>query len=196
MKLLDALLGRTRPVPANLDRLFALPSAGVTLQAALGLVPTGAAGVCFKPAEGADFATSDQEFLALLDVDHIPTQVVDDKFGYRWVLLRAGGLDDLVTAAHAINSTLADHGYGSQLLCSAFGFASHEPAKQVLLVYLYKRGTFYPFAPTGPQQRDTQLELSVRAELGSDLPIETELTRWFALWDAPVLADPDGSKDS
>ena len=33
------------------------------------------------------------------------------------------------------------------------------------LVYLYKQGTFYPFAPTGPQQRDNLLELQVRDTL-------------------------------
>jgi len=59
--------------------------------------------------------------------------------------------------------------------------------RPVALVYLPKRGTFYPFAPNGPQSRDNALELQVRAVLGTDLPVEADVTRWFALWDAPGL---------
>ncbi|MDQ1699966.1 MAG: hypothetical protein QOG34_1829, partial [Frankiaceae bacterium] len=50
MGLLDTILGRTKPVKPDLDELFALPSAAVTLQAAGGLIPTGVGSVCVKPA--------------------------------------------------------------------------------------------------------------------------------------------------
>src|SRR5664280_362722 len=36
MGLVDALWGRTKPVPADLDALFALPTAAITLEAAVG----------------------------------------------------------------------------------------------------------------------------------------------------------------
>jgi len=55
MGLLDTLLGRTKPKQPNLDALFALPSAAITLQAATGLVPTGTGSVCFRAAEGRAF---------------------------------------------------------------------------------------------------------------------------------------------
>ena len=41
MGFLDALLGRTKVPPPNLDNLFALPSATVTLQVATDFKPTG-----------------------------------------------------------------------------------------------------------------------------------------------------------
>ena len=66
------------------------------------------------------------------------------------------------------------------LLCTLVPFAS--PAGQrVGLTYLYKQGTFYPFAPTGEQQRDTLLELSVRDVLDQELPMEPDLQRWLCL---------------
>ena len=55
-KFFDAILGRSKPVPARLDALFGLPSAAITLQTEAGLVPTGQAGVCFKPVADASFA--------------------------------------------------------------------------------------------------------------------------------------------
>jgi hypothetical protein len=54
------------------------------------------------------------------------------------------------------------------------------------MVYLLKQGTFYPFAPTGHEQRDNELELRVRSFLEQDLVMEKDLTRWMALWDVPV----------
>ena len=50
--LFDTILGRTKPVRANLDALFALPTAALTLQSAGGLVSSGHAGVCWKPPPG------------------------------------------------------------------------------------------------------------------------------------------------
>jgi hypothetical protein len=54
-------------------------------------------------------------------------------------------------------------------------------------VYLYKRGTFYPFAPLGAERRDNALELQVRGAVGADLKIEADLGRWFPVWGAPGL---------
>ena len=56
MGLFDTILGRSKQVQANLDDLFVLPSAAVTLQAACGLLPTGIGSVCVKPAEGGAYA--------------------------------------------------------------------------------------------------------------------------------------------
>jgi hypothetical protein len=53
---LDVLLGRSKPKKPDLDRLFALPTAALTLEAASALKPTGVGAVCFRAAEGAAFA--------------------------------------------------------------------------------------------------------------------------------------------
>ena len=102
-----------------------------------------------------------------------------DSFGYGWLLLAKPELDDLVTQVHMANTTLTEAGWGQQLLCSVFGFVP-EPgaaadARPFSLVYLYKRGTFYPFAPVDNQKehRDTELELRIRSMLGVDLPVES-----------------------
>ena len=69
MGFLDSLLGRSKPVKSNLDDLFALPTAALTLQAAMGLVGTGQGAVCFKAAEGSAFSTMQSEVEALLAAD-------------------------------------------------------------------------------------------------------------------------------
>ena len=189
MRFLDALLGRSKPKQPKLDALFGVTGAAVTLEVSAGLKPTGQAAVCFKPASGEGFAVAADELRGLLDLAvkeaGSTVRIEDDRFGYRWVVLGDPDLEDLVTSVHLVNSTLEQHGFGPQLLCSVFAFDAGA-GKRFHLVYLYKRGTFYPFAPREGERRDNELELQVRGTLGSDLPIEPELARWFALWGIPL----------
>lgn len=200
MGFLDTLLGRTTPVQPNLDVLFAIPSAAYTLQAALALAPTGMGAVCFKAAEGAAAAQSEADIRALLTLDTTVTVAVShDEFGFTWITATQSVVDlpALVTGLHAINATLSDAGFGPSLLCTVVGFHTlpapehtAEAAHRVGLVYLFKRGTVYPFAPAGEPagraRRDTALEMQIRAALAGDLPIEPDLARWFPIWNAPV----------
>jgi hypothetical protein len=187
---LDALLGRTKPVPPNLDALFALPSAAITLQAATDFKPTGAGSVCFRAAEGKAFADIEHDVRDLLSMgaDKSATEVSADSYGFTWLVCRhpADDIEGLVTDLHAVNSSLEAGGFGPQLLCTALAFRD-SAARRLGLVYLYKRGTFYPFAPQSGERRDNAVELQVRGVLGNDLKVEPDLGRWFALWGAPGL---------
>jgi len=186
---LDALLGRSKPVKPDLDALFALPSAAVTLQAAANFTPTGQGSVCFRAAEGRAFNTVEQEIRELLDVGSGPdVELSNDAYGYTWLLSRhtPDALGELVTDLHAVNSSLEEAGFGPSLLCSLVSFVD-DTGRRLALVYLYKRGTFYPFAPTGQQRRDSPLELQIRSAVADDLPIEQDLQRWFPVWGAEGL---------
>ncbi len=191
MGFLDALLGRSKPAKADLDALFGVSQAALTLQAAMGLQPTGVGAVCYRANEGAAFATAQADLQQLLDADGGPAvERVQDSFGFTWLVCRQPGdvLGDLVTELHAVNQTLENNGFGPSLLCSVVGFAGPE-GRPVGLVYLYKRGTFYPFVPVpgDGERRDNALELQVRGAVGADLRIEPELHRWLALWGCPAL---------
>ena len=68
--------------------------------------------------------------------------------------------------------------------CSRFRDAKDKP---VYWIYNYKRGAFYPFVPAGgEQQRDSERELRLQAQIGAELPVEAQLERWFPLWDIPI----------
>ena len=187
MGLWDSLLGRSKPPAADLDALFAVPQAAVTLQTQ-GFVPTGQGAVCYRSGEGGAFATVEEQARQLVATDGSAVEVTDDSYGFRWLsVTRSGGdVSGLVTDLHAVNSSLRDAGFDQALLCSTVLFTA--PAQQRLaLVYAYKRGTFYPFAPTGQTRRDNALELQVRGLVGEDLAVEPELANWFAIWGAPGL---------
>ncbi|MFF2525123.1 PspA-associated protein PspAB [Streptomyces liangshanensis] len=200
MGLLDTILGRSKPVRPDLDQLFALPSAAITLQAGAGFTPTGLGSVCFAGVEGGSFARIREDVRELLDADTArgghPVEFSQDAYGYTWLLARqpADDLAALVNDLHTVNTLLQDGGFGPQLLCSLVGFKDPED-RPLALVYLYKRGTFYPFAPLpgAAEKRDSQRELQVKAVIGDDLRMEADLSRWFPVWGAPGLAvSPSG----
>jgi hypothetical protein len=190
MGFLDALLGRTKPVPPNLDALFAVPSAAITLQVAADFKATGTGSVCFRAAEGRAFSDIESEVRELLNMgdNKTPVEVSRDSYGFTWLVCQhsADDVEGLVTDLHAVNSSLENAGFGPQLLCTIASFRDGK-GRRLGLVYLYKRGTFYPFAPQSGENRDNALELQVRGILGDDLKIEPDLERWFPVWGAPGL---------
>ncbi|MDQ6688291.1 MAG: hypothetical protein M3Z50_11900 [Actinomycetota bacterium] len=189
MGLWDALRGRNHVRTANLDALFALPTAAITLQTALGFDPTGWGSVCYRAAEGSASSAADSEATSLIEADQGPqVEHVVDGFGFTWLVVHTDPPDvsGLVTDLHAVNSTLEVQGFATGLLCSLVGFADGS-GRRLGLVYLYRSGSFYPFCPTGASTRDTLLERQVRDLVGTDLPIEAEPSRWMPVWGAPRL---------
>lgn len=189
MKFLDALLGRTKPKKPDLDQLFGVPQAALTLEAAADIKPTGIGSVCYRAAEGGAFATTQSDITQLLDADNGPkVELTEDSYGYTWLVNRHDPSDTsgLVTDLHAVNTMLEGAGFGPALLCSLVCFATGD-GRPLGLVYLYKRGSFYPFAPRSGKSRDNALELQVRGLIGDDLRLEDDLARWFPVWGAPGL---------
>lgn len=190
MGFLDVVRGRKKPARPNLDALFALPSAAITLQVAMDFMPTGRGSVAFRAPEGRAFADVAAEVQALLDADGGPqVQMQSDSFNYDWMVVTTEPADvpALVTDLHAVNISLVNAGFGPQLLCSLVGFTDPN-GRSLAMIYLYKQGTFYPFVPKPPaEERDNICELQVRDLLNGELPMEKTMERWFAVWGAPGL---------
>jgi hypothetical protein len=185
----DALFGGRGKLkgPAP-DRLFAMSTAYVTLETGLDIKPRGAAGLVFQPLGTADFAAvlkETEELLASAAKDTgTETETKEDEYGYRWAILRDPDFEDLVVAINTVTSQLETGGYGDRLLAAVFAF--EENGKPVYWIYNYKRGSFYPFVPTGKQQRDSERELRLKAQMADELPLERELGRDLPLWDIPI----------
>ena len=102
------------------------------------------------------------------------------------MILHDDDVEDLAVGINAVSDALAIGGYGNRVLAAVFAFQQAD-GRAVYFIYNYKRGTWYPFVPSpGNQQRDTERELQVKAQIGSELPIEPELERWFPLWGIPI----------
>ena len=189
----DAVRGQSRPKQANLDSLFLVPSAAVSLEVSMGFLPTGDGSVCYRAASGMAFDQTQKEILELVRSasDAPDVRVSTDSFGFTWIEIdREPGADveGLCTGLHAVNNSLEAAGFAPGLLCTLVTF--EDPSgRKLALVYLYKQGTFYPFAPVpgGDKQRDNLLEIQVRDTVTGELPVEKDLARWLAVWGAPGL---------
>jgi hypothetical protein len=159
------------------------------MQTSLELTSRGGAAIVFQSLATADFKGIVREMEEVVRAtagdSGTTVETTVDSYGFSWLVLKGDSFDDLVVGINAVATAIGDGGYGERLLCAVFAF-SDVAGKPLYLIYNFKRGAFYPFVPAGPQQRDNERELVLRAQLGSELPIETELTRWFALWGIPI----------
>jgi hypothetical protein len=193
MGLLDILTGKRQLAKPAPDRLFAMSTAYVTLETGLQITSRGAAAIVFQSLSNADFqsiVTDMEEVVRATAADSATTvQTSEDSYGFSWLILRGPGFDDLVVGINAVSGALEAGGYGERILCAVFAFQDAR-GRPLYWIYNYKRGAFYPFVPaSGPgqaQQRDSERELVLKAQIGKELPVEPELQRWFPLWGIPI----------
>lgn len=175
-----------RPDPESLRRL---PEAADALVLSFGYRPTGMAAICFKDSGGDPTGGPQAGAQAVIRSEAaVAVERMTDDYGFTWLTLAEQPVlfGKLVDDLHAVSLVLDGAGFGESLLCALVVFEDAQ-RKRLGLVYLYEQGTFYPFAPAGPQLRDNALELQIRAALPDDVPVEDELGRWGALFSAPGM---------
>ena len=196
MGLRDVLTGRHEVKGPAPDRLFAIATAYIALQSEHQIDPAGAAAIVFQALATSEFEATirDMEEVVRATGGDSATSVSteDDSYGYRWMVLRnppgAPSVEDLAVGINAVAGSIETAGHGERLLCAVFAFTDAQK-RRIYFIYNYKRGLWYPFVPdpTGAaNQRSTERELQIRAQMASDLPIEPELERWFPLWGIPI----------
>jgi len=114
---LDSVLGRTKPLKSNLDHLFGMSTAEVTLETEFSLKPTGGAAICFRPVSSGQFADLQKEIDALLKASTKDSPLTwsssADNFGYQWIVLHAAEFANLVATIHMVSRELEDSGFGA-----------------------------------------------------------------------------------
>jgi hypothetical protein len=191
----DILTGRHEVKGPAPDRLFAITTAYVTLQAEHQIEPAGSAAIVFQALATSDFESTlrDMEEVVKATGGDSGTGVSteDDSYGYRWMILRnppgAPSVEDLAVGINAVSSSIETAGHGERLLCAVFAFQDAQK-RRIYFIYNYKRGFWYPFVPdpANAQQRLTERELQLKAQMADELPMEPELERWFPLWGIPI----------
>jgi hypothetical protein len=184
----DALFGRTRPTPARTERIFAMSTAYITLQAQLGLEPDRFAGITFRPVTSGYFDRATSELHSLLELSTRDTGATfrthKDNYGFEWIILEDADFEDLVATIHIISTTLIEEQFGDRLLAAVFRFFDRDRRK-VYWFHNFKRGLFYPFIPTGPSSRDNAYELRLQSVMGRELPVDPQLESWYPMWEIP-----------
>jgi hypothetical protein len=192
----DILTGRHQVSGPAPDRMFAITTAYVTLSSEHQIESRGSAAIVFQALATSEFEATlrDMEEVVKATGGDSGTSVSteDDSYGYRWMILRnpsgAPSVEDLAVGINAVSGSIETAGYGERLLCAVFAFSdTARGGAPVYFIYNYKRGFWYPFVPAaGEEQRSTERELQIKAQMASELPMEPELERWFPLWGIPI----------
>ncbi len=196
MGLRDILTGRHSVKGPAPDRLFAISTAYITLESEHQIKPAGTAAIVFQALATSEFEATlrDMEEVVTATGGESGTKVStqDDSYGYRWMVLRNAegtpSVEDLAVGINAVSSSIETAGHGERLLCAVFAFTDAQ-GRRIYFIYNYKRGFWYPFVPAvgaGQQERSTERELQIKAQMAAELPIEPELERWFPLWGIPI----------
>ena len=102
-------------------------------------------------------------------------------------MLRGKDFDDLVVGINAVSGALEAGGYGDRVLCAVFAFEDEQQAAALLDLQLQARRVLSVRAGRRTrEQRDNERELVLKAQVGTELPVEQELERWFPLWGIPI----------
>jgi hypothetical protein len=210
MGLRDILTGRRAVKGPAPDRLFAISTAYIALETEHQIIPAGSAAIVFQALATSEFEATIKEMEGLVTATGgdsgttVSTQ--DDSYGYRWMILRspanAPSVEDLAVGINAVSGSIETAGHGDRLLCAVFAFedrsaqgAAGGAGGRVYFIYNYKRGYWYPFVParadgkpqdSEEQERSTERELQIKAQMAAELPMEPEIERWFPLWGIPI----------
>ncbi|MFB6070671.1 MAG: hypothetical protein ABEJ76_06560 [Halanaeroarchaeum sp.] len=166
---------------ADADDLFQLSAASVVMEADLDFEPADVAALAFAAMETTDFRDALRDVEAVLEGDGW-AGVHEDDHGYTWAVADRDAFDDLLTDLYVAADTLEDRGYGDRLLAAVFGFEATDGGGRGYWVYSFRRGSFYPFAPAGDQERDTTREVKWQSVLDGDLDVEEDTGYWYPLW--------------
>lgn len=169
---------------ADPEDLFGMSTANLTMEADLGFSPTGDAALCFADVDSTAFQDARRDVEAVLELGEEETgttaSFIEDSHGYHWVVLRDRDFENLVTSVHFASDTLIEDGFGSRLLAALFAFERN--GTMAYWIYSFRRGTYYPFVPTGGRERDERIEFKLESNLDGELKTESDTEYWYPIW--------------
>ena len=182
----DRFFGRTAQRPPSTDNLAQIETAAPTFLSELDLLPSGQAGICLKPAPAPNGSGGDS-LEASIDIPAGFQSAIDD-LGFTWLIATNENFGELVQRVGALCEQVIQGESANRLLCVVFGFVPRVLPGEgaVRMVFLPRRGTWYPFAPTSGSDRNSELELRTKSLVRCSLQIESDFAHWQALWDLPV----------
>lgn len=201
--MIDSLLKKLGRVGSNRKSkgyreggLFSLTSAHVTLETKLGLTSTNRCGICIKNVNGIYFSNTVKEVQEFLRISSSEFQtkhiLVNDRYGYLWIVIKGFSMEDILVASNGVEDIITEWGFRDQMLAAVFEFrkgsvsSSSPKIESQFLIFNYNREKFYPFVPSGAQEkRRNDLELTLMSIISKEIPWESDMTVWYPLWDMP-----------
>ena len=193
----DILTGRHEVKGPAPDRLFAISTAYIALQAEHSIDPSGAAAIVFQA-----LATSEFE-ATLREMEEVVKATGGDSGTTRLhpgrLASATAGWSCATPPARPASKTSRSASMPSRArsrppatasaccaLCSRSSTPRNDPSTSSTTTSAASGTRSCPTGPASANQRSTERELQLKAQMASELPIEPELERWFPLWGIPI----------
>ena len=197
------------------DIIFSLTSASVSIEEKMGLQFSGSAAFCVKGINGSLFQSTIKDCTDLLDVSKIEFKfnyrTFADPYDYLWFIITSSDIEtksetitNIAAGLSSIGDIIEENGFEDQILSAIFKynfgnrvsfFEDSEKKftsknKNLYLIYNYKTNNFYPYIPliennNNKHQRDTTSELQTLSILKNLIEVETDITRWYPIYNIP-----------
>ena len=101
-------------------------------------------------------------------------------------MLRDPDHEDLVVGVNAVSSALTAGGYGDRLLCAVFAFRDGGTGPSTSSTTSSAARSTRSCRPAASSSATPRASCDCKAQVGAELPIEEDLSRWFPLWGIPI----------
>ena len=107
-----------------------------------------------------------------------------DDHGTRWIILTESDFVSLVSLIDKFSMRISELNLGPRMIAAVF--KGNFRGTKSYWICNYRTSRYYPFVPTGSNQRDYETETGI-AEMFSfhGIPVESP-QHWYPLWNAPL----------
>ena len=107
-----------------------------------------------------------------------------DDHGTRWIILTESDFISLVSLIDKFSMRISELNLGPRMIAAVF--KGNFRGTKSYWICNYRTSRYYPFVPTGSNQRDYETETGI-AEMFSfhGIPVESP-QHWYPLWNAPL----------
>lgn len=106
---------------------------------------------------------------------------IKDIHGTQWIVVNDEDIESLVANLQFGASAMESVEYSSRLLAAVLPF-KNDNDDYIYVIYSFRRGSFYPFAPKSLDERDSKIERRLSTILEDEIDVEDDRSYWYPLW--------------
>ena len=146
------------------------------------------AAIILSPNDDGFFHDLDKSTNAVLEEieisNHVIRRTATDDHGTKWIILTESDFMLLVNLIDKFSMRISELNLGPRMIAAVF--KGEFKGTKSYWICNYRTSRYYPFVPTGSNQRDYESEMAI-AEMFriNGIPVESP-QNWYPLWNAPL----------
>lgn len=169
---------------ADPNDLIALSRVSLAVETNMNYEPCEVGGLAFSDIDDQEFEKALNEVKGVIKSND-DTEDADldmkDIHGTQWIVVNDESIESLAANLQFGASAMESVEYSSRLLAAVLPFKNDEN-DYIYVIYSFRRGSFYPFAPQGLDERDSKIERRLSTIIEDEIDVEDDRSYWYPLW--------------